>query len=212
MNIASSSAWRYFLAGGGALYIAGSSQHPRGAMVEMLVHPAWVGAHSAVFVALVLLTVSFVLLRRSAPVSAAVQRWLGFAILATGLEAVEMAVHTVAYVDAHSLAAGHSTPVLTVHIWLATLIYPIFAIAMIGLILAGQRERSLGSPWIAWIGISGAIAHGIVMPLMWGFPVAILFPIAAILLSAWFVLAGLWPVRWATRSGVGDSATADAPL
>jgi len=71
-----------------------------------------------------------------------------------------------AYMDAHALAASHSTPVLTTHLWLATLVYPCFGVALFGLIRAGQRERSLGSRWIGWIGMVGAVAHGIVMVLV----------------------------------------------
>ena len=109
-----------------------------------------------------------------------------------------MAVHTVAYVDAHALTLGHSTPMLTSHLWLATLVYPVFAVSLIGLIRFGQREGSLGSPWIAWIGMLGAAAHGIVMWLVYIFEIfwaPILFPLAAISLSLWFMLAGVWPSR-----------------
>ncbi len=97
-----------------------------------------------------------------------------------------------------ALASGLSTPVLTTHLWFATLVYPLFAVAMIGLILMGQRERSLGSPWIGWLGVVGAIAHGSVMCLVFVHDIGwtgLLFPIAAIALSAWFILAGVWPVR-----------------
>ena len=76
-------------------------------------------------------------------------RWLLLAIVTTALEAVEMGVHTVAYVDVDALALGHSTPVLTTHLWLATLIYPLFAVSLMGLIGLGQRGNSLGSRWIA---------------------------------------------------------------
>jgi hypothetical protein len=132
-------------------------------------------------------------------------RWLGFGILVTALEVIEMAVHTVAYVDGHALAAGHSTPVLTTHLWLATLIYPIFGVVMLGMISAAQRDRALGSPWFNWIGAIGAVAHGIVMPLLSFFefmPARVLFPIAALTLSLWFVLAGVWPARRVGVPGV----------
>jgi hypothetical protein len=95
-----------------------------------------------------------------------------------------------------SLELGWSTPVLTIHIWFSILVYTPFAVALIGLIWIGQRERALGSPWIGWLGIAGAAAHGSVMwlAIVLGVPgTGILFPVAALAISLWFVLAGVWP-------------------
>ena len=190
--------WRALFVVGGALYLGGSSQHPGGTMAEMMAAPAWVPGHATVFVGQLVLTLGLVLFRRTVRASASMDRWLLFSIVATALEAVEMGVHTVSYVDATALTLGHSTPVLTSHLWLATLVYPVFAVSLIGLIRLGQREGVLGSPWIAWIGMLGAAAHGIVMWLVFIFDISwatILFPLAAILLSLWFMLAGVWPSR-----------------
>ncbi len=211
MRLDPSILWRPMFVIGGILYIAGGAQHPVGRMEEMLVNPSWFRAHSTVFIGLVFLTVGLVLFRRPKPTSLSMDRWLLFAIVATALEAVEMGVHTMAYVDAQALTAGQSTPVLTTHTWLATVIYPFFAVALIGLILVGQRERSLGSLWIGWIGMLGAAAHGVVMWLVmfeigWG---GLLFPLAAISLSLWFILAGVWPVRRSVPSGTPSNEIAD---
>lgn len=193
-----SSRWRAPFVIGGLLYLWGSSQHPRGTMAEMMAAPAWVPGHTTVFVALLVLTLGLVLLRRTGSASASMDRWLRFAVVTTALEAVEMGVHTLAYVDGEALALGHSTPVLTLHLWLATLVYPLFAVSLIGLIRLGQRTGVLGSPWITWIGMFGAVAHGIVMSLVFIFEIGwgpVLFPVAAVFLSLWFVLAGIWPSR-----------------
>jgi hypothetical protein len=190
--------WRALFVVGGVLYLWGSAQHPRGTMAEMMAAPAWVPGHTTVFVGLLVLTLGLVLFRRTVGASASMDRWLRFSIVATALEAVEMGVHTVAYVDVDALTLGHSTPVLTSHLWLATLIYPLFAVSLMGLIRLGLREGSLGSPWIAWIGMLGAAAHGIVMWLVYIFAIGwapVLFPLAAISLSLWFMLAGVWPSR-----------------
>ncbi len=197
MSLASRRMWRPLFVIAGIVYLGGGFQHPRGTMVDMLHDPVWFRAHSTVFIGLALLAVGLLLFRKATPASGSSDRWVLFAIVATVLEAIEMAVHTFAYVDGAALASGHATPVLTTHMLLATIIYPIFAIAIIGLIRAGRRDGVLGSPWIGWIGMLGAAAHGVVMFLMimevsWG---AILFPIAVITLSIWFVLAGLWPAR-----------------
>ncbi|MEO6443723.1 MAG: hypothetical protein ABIZ91_12915 [Gemmatimonadaceae bacterium] len=207
MRLDPSRMWRPMFVVGGILYLVGSSQHPRGRMDEMLVDPTWFRAHSTLFVGLVVLTVGLVLLRRPQLTSTSMNRWLPFAMVATALEAVEMGVHTMAYVDAEALTAGQSTPVFTTHSWLAMLIYPFFAVALIRLIWVGQRERSLGSLWIGWIGLMGAAAHGVVMWLVF-FEIGwagILFPLAAISLSLWYILAGIWPVRWSVPSGTPSS-------
>jgi hypothetical protein len=196
MIFSRSNIWRAPFVIGGFLYLWGSAQHPRGTMAEMMAAPEWVPGHTTVFIALLVLTLGLVLVRRTGRATASTDRWLRFVIIATALEAVEMGVHTVAYVDGEALAQGHSTPVLTLHLWLATLIYPFFAISLVGLIRAGQREGVLGSRWIAWLGMLGAAAHGIVMWLVYIFEIfwaPILFPIAAVSLSLWFMLAGVWP-------------------
>ena len=161
-----------------------------------MANPAWVPGHTTVFVALLVLALGLISLRRTLPASASTHRWLLFSIVATVLEAVEMGVHTAAYVDVDALTHGHATPVLDAHLWLATLVYPLFAVSLIGLIRRGQREGLFGSPWITWIGMLGAAAHGIVMWLTYIFEIfwaPILFPVAAIALSLWFLLAGVWP-------------------
>jgi hypothetical protein len=55
----------------------------------------------------------------------------------------------------------------------------------------------LGSPWIAWIGILGALAEGLAAPavLLTEIPWApILFPLF-LLFAIWLILAALWPLR-----------------
>lgn len=196
--------WRALFVAGGLLYFVGAFNHPRGmTMADMLVDPAWIPSHAGVFVGVLLMTMGLISFRRSAPISARTDRWLLATIVLSVLETIEMGLHTMAYVDADALApgaleAGLSTPVLTLHLWSAILVYTPFAIALIGLILTGQRERALGSPWIGWLGIVGAAAHGSVMwlAIVLGVPgTGILFPVAALAISLWFVLAGVWPTR-----------------
>ncbi len=217
----SSRVWRSLFVGGGLIYFVGAFFHPRGmGMAGMLVDPAWIPSHTAVFVGLSLMTIGLVFFRRSSRVSPRMDRWLVFAIVMAILETVEMALHTMAYVDAGALAHGSlhgglSTPVLTIHIWMATLVYTPFAVAMIGLILMGQRERTLGSPWISWLGLVGAVAHGSVMWLVVVLQVngaGILFPIYALSLSLWFILAGIWPTRQPAENRASDEHAVGATL
>lgn len=204
MKSGGSVVWRSLFTVGGLLYFVGAFNHPRGmTMAEMLVDPAWMLSHAGVFVGLSAMTVGLMFFRHSSDVSPTMDRWLLATIVLAVLETIEMGLHTMAYVDADALTPGAlegglSTPVLTLHLWFATLVYTPFAVALIGLIWIGQRERSLGSLWIGWLGVIGAAAHGSVMWLVIVFGVpgtGILFPIAALAISLWFLLAGVWPTR-----------------
>jgi len=206
MNVALGWAWRVLFVVGGLSYFVGSFFHPRGGtMGEMLVDPAWVPAHTAVFAGFILITVGLLVFRRSAVIPRSVDHWLLAVIVLAFFQILEMGLHTLAYVDAGMLShgsfhGGMSTPILTTHLWLSTLAFTPFAIALIGLIWAGQRESLLGSPWIGWIGIIGAVAYGAVMWLVFILEIGgagILFPIAHLLVPLWFILAGLWPNRYA---------------
>lgn len=209
----SSRFWRGLFLVGGLLYFTGSFNHPRDmTMAEMLVNPAWVPAHAAVFVGFLLLTMGLVAYRRVVPIPRAMDQWLRITLVLAVFQVIEMALHTLAYVDAEgvtgaALHGGMATPVLTAHLWLSTLAFTPFAAALIGLIWVGQRERLLGSPWIGWLGILAAVAYGSVMWLVFIFRVdgvGALFPIAHLGVSLWFMLAGVWPIR----SYAGSTAAA----
>jgi uncharacterized membrane protein YeaQ/YmgE (transglycosylase-associated protein family) len=119
------------------------------------------------------------------------------ALAGAALQAVEMALHTAAALDHANLMAGRPTPILSTHLALAVAAYPLFAAAIIGFMAAGVRERAIGSPWIVWIGVLGALGHGLAAPLaaLTGVPWArSLFP-AVIGLAIWLMLAGLLPRR-----------------
>jgi hypothetical protein len=166
-------------------------------MAEMLQDPKWVPAHALMLAGFVVLILALILYRRTVTASPRTQRWVRVALLCTAVQAVEMALHTAAAIDRDALVAGGSTPVLTVHLALSVIAYPLFAVGMIGLIVSGAAERRLGSRWIAWLGIVGAVGHGIAAPLTVLFEVPwapLLFP-ALMLLALWMILAGFWPVQ-----------------
>lgn len=202
MSIHPTLRWRAPLLAAGVLILLGAPRHPRGTMVQMLAHPDWVLAHTLVLAGFVALLAALVMRSRGAALSRREGWWLRFAVIATALQALEMVVHTVAVVDGHNLAAGHGTPVLSTHLALAVPLYPLFGAAMAGWILAAARDGAMGSRWIAWVGIAGAVAHGLAAPLVilsGDVRFAILFPGIA-LLAAWAVLAALWPARAAAPS------------
>jgi hypothetical protein len=199
--------WRPFFLLSGVLIVVGGMNHPRGRMVEMLAHPDWVWSHSLMLLGFLALAAGLVLYRRAAsPLPERTSRWLRLALYGTALQAIEMAFHTVSVVDGEHLAAGHATPVLTTHLVLAVILYPVFAATIIGFIVATARERTLASPWIAWLGILGAAAHGLSAPLVVGLRISqagILFPLL-MLLAIWLALAAVWPRRGLARPPVGE--------
>lgn len=189
--------WRLCFIVAALFLIVGGPQHPAGTMHEMLGNPRWVPAHSLMFAGFVTLLVGLLVYKRTTSLPGATQRWLRFAIIGTVLQAIEMAMHTAAVVDHDHLGAGQSTPVLTTHLWLSIFFYPIFALTIIGFIIAGMRDHVMGSPWIGWLGIAGALAHGAAPLLVIALDIEgarILFPLL-LLFALWLILAGLWPLR-----------------
>ncbi|MEN3333531.1 MAG: hypothetical protein V7641_2896 [Blastocatellia bacterium] len=204
MKMLGSSLWRLCFILAALFLLTGGPQHPGGTMAEMLGNPKWVPAHSLLLAGFVTLLAGLLLYQRTTSLPARTQRWLRFAVIGTALQAVEMALHTAAVVDHDHLTAGSGTPVLTTHLWLAVVFYPIFALTFIGFIIAGMRDQVLGSPWIAWLGIIGLLAHGAAAPLVVLLKVAgasILFPFL-LCFALWLILAGLWPLRVKGGQGI----------
>ncbi|HEV7671874.1 MAG TPA: hypothetical protein VGS22_25410 [Thermoanaerobaculia bacterium] len=195
MSLTRSSVWRPFFALAALFIMVGGPMHPRGNMAEMLGDHNWVLSHSLMLVGFLSLLVGLILYNRGVAAPERTRRWVRLAAIGTALQAIEMAFHTASVVDHDNLIAARATPVLTTHMWLAVALYPIFAALIIGLIIAGARDRSLGSPWISWLGILGAIAHGAAAPLTVAFHIPwapMLFPFL-LLLALWLLLTALWP-------------------
>lgn len=187
--------WRILFAVAGVAIIALGSRHPGGTMAEMLAHPDWIPSHVGMLVAFVSLLAGLLVYGRAIALPDRTRRWLRFAAFGTAVQAIEMAVHTAAVVDLDELLAGRATPVLTTHLALSAVAYPVFGVTIAGWILAGARDRVLGSVWIAWLGVVGALGWGAATPLVVVFDVdgaGILFPMV-ILLALWLILAAAWP-------------------
>jgi hypothetical protein len=170
-------------------------------MAEMLVHHDWFIAHATLVAAYVTLVAGLVLFARTPGLSDSLRLWARLAAGGAALEALEMAVHTAASVDAANLAAGLPTPVLTTHLNMALVIYPLFGTAMAVFMIKGMRERAVGSPWIVWLGLLTAVTHSIVMALVYLLEIwwaGIFFPMI-MGLGLWLVLSALWPARAADR-------------
>lgn len=188
----------------GVVIFIGGYQHPRDAtMAQMLANPTWFMSHFLVSVGLAVLLAALWLFRRL-PGHTLMPRATTAVIVGTVLQLVEMVVHTAAMVDHGNLVAGHVTPVLTAHLAMSVVLYPVFGATAIWFIVAGMRSGAVGSPWIAWLGIAGAAAHGLSAPLFVGLGIAgarILFPMM-LLFAIWLVLAGVWPARVTSREPV----------
>lgn len=199
MHVSASSRWRIAFLVAGVLILLGGPRHPGGTMAQMLAHPDWVLSHTLVLAGFVVLLAGLALLRAAGPLPPQTAAWVRLALAATAVQAGEMVLHTLAYIDHGRLVAGHATPLLSTHLAFSVVAYPLFAAGIIGLIVAGARDRVLGSRWIAPIGIVGVAAHGIAAPMV----VAagderfrVLFPGIA-LLALWMVIAALLPARGA---------------
>lgn len=190
--------WRVLFGVGGVIMAAGGPLHPRDeTMHGMLINPSWFPSHMAQLVGYSLMTLGMLRFRRVMPHSPAVQRWSGLAAIGLALQTVEMAFHLASMVDADNLAAGLATPVLSTHMVLALICYPLLAILMSGLIVVAARTRELGNAWIAPLGIAGLVAQALAIVLLatlnlqWariGFPMVMLF-------ALWTVLVSLMPSR-----------------
>ncbi|HRP07360.1 MAG TPA: hypothetical protein PLL69_02635 [Gemmatimonadales bacterium] len=187
--------WRPLLALGGILILIGGPMHPGGTMAEMLAHPDWVPSHALQLAGFIALTVALYGFWRQVAAGEPMRRWAGIGFWASLFQTVEMAFHLAAAVDAGNLVAGAPTPILTIHLALAVVAYPVFGAAMIGMLLTGARTRELGSPWTAWFGAIGAAAHGIAPVLVVTFEqewARALFP-AITLFALWTVVTAIRP-------------------
>jgi hypothetical protein len=137
------------------------------------------------------------------------EKWLTLAFWASVLQAADMAVHTAAMVDLGRLLADRPTPVLTTHLWLTAIVYPVFGAILIGFFVAASRHRLLGSWWIAWLGIVGALGHGLAGPLVvvWEIGWARqLFPLI-VLVAIWMMAAAASPGRRAAAASEHTQAS-----
>ena len=194
--------WRPLFVLGGVLLIAGGTMHPSGNMAEMLADPKWLPGHALQALGFLTMCAGLALFRRDRALPDRTRWWAGAAAVMMALETLEMTVHASAFMDTAAAPAvlrevSTATPLLFTHLWMATFIGPVSGIVLIALIWVGMRERSLGSPWIGWIGMFGAAAHAAVMPLLFVMGIleaGILFPMV-VFLALWFILAGVWPRR-----------------
>jgi hypothetical protein len=175
----------------------GGPQHPDGTIPEMLADPIWFSAHAWVVASFVAMTAGLILFGRSAVLSQRVRWWLRIAVIVTAIQTADMVVHTAAYIDLANMLAGRATPVFTSHMLLTMIVYPIFGVLISAFIIVAARERALGNPWVAWIGVAGALAHGVAGFFTVAFDseaTRALFPLI-MLVMVWALIVALMPER-----------------
>jgi hypothetical protein len=133
------------------------------------------------------------------------RRWAGLAFLATAVQTIELVFHLFSFLDVEQLTAGGATPILSTHLALALVVYPVFAVLVSGAIVVGARTGELGRAWFAPLGVAGAVAHGLAPLLVLTFEIEwarILFPMV-MLFALWTVLVALMPRNAGARVGTG---------
>jgi hypothetical protein len=161
-------------------------------MAEMLAHPDWLVSHALQLAGFIAMAAGLHAFAAAVPLPARSRRWSRLAFWGTILQAIEMAFHTASMVDHHNLVTGASTPILTTHLAMAVTLYPVFAIALTGFIVATARDRVLPW-WAAPLGIAGAIGHGLSAPLVVGLNIEaarVLFPMI-VLVAIWLVIVAI---------------------
>lgn len=197
--------WRLVFLLGGLAIFAGGPMHPGGTMAEMLAHPNWLPGHALMLAGFIALAAGLALWGRRASLPSRTGRWLRLAFWASVLQSIDYVFHTAAMVDLDRLLAGAPTPVLTTHLWMTVIVYPIFGAILAGFLIAAARDRLLGSWWIAWLGIAGGVGHGLAGPLvvLWGIAWARDLFVTIVLVAIWMIAASAWPGRPAQPNAGG---------
>jgi hypothetical protein len=192
MNARSGLGWRICFVVAASGLLTGGPLHPGGTMADMLAHPDWLRSHILQLMGFIAMAAGLWAFAAAVPLPARSRRWCRLAIGGTILQAIEMAFHTAAIVDHHNLVTGASTPILTTHLAMAVALYPVFAFALTGFIVAAARDRVLGW-WAGGLGIAGAIGQGLSAPLVVGLNIEaarILFPMI-VLVALWLLIVAV---------------------
>jgi hypothetical protein len=202
----------------GATLLSGGALHPAGEegagfqqnMASMLAGDTWVLSHALTLVSSLLLLGALIVGRREPAFRDAAGRILPVAIFGIAVWSVEALFHLLAVVDLEAYRTGGSTPVLSTHLALAVVGYPLgnFPLAVLALRLA-PRWPLLARP-VAWLGALGAVLFGVSAPLVVlsqnpGY--SFLFPAGAMPLALWLLVAGLVALRPAALASTEPART-----
>jgi hypothetical protein len=204
--------WRPMLAIAGILLLIGGPLHPKADTTKsfnestalMLAHPNWPIAHALILASYILLLLALVGMAQRSELPNSVRRILRFAQVGAALAVVEMAFHLAATADRSSLIAGGPTPLLTAHMTLAVVAYPMLGLSVAALALQGARTRSFGGWAIGWLGALGGVAHGMAAPIVVLTRDQRYSPLfmGAAVMALWLCLVAIWPIAKARASMV----------
>lgn len=193
--------WPWALTAGGVLFLIGGPLHPgtdtslpeAQATAESIGAATWIPSHALILAgATGYLIGLFGLARSPMPLPTAARRAAWVAAIGGVLLAIESVVHLGAFLDEDAALAGDATPVLSTHMALSLVVYPVFTFAVAA--LAVLSRNALTHPVVGIIGAIGAIAFG-VAPALVGLAdieaLAVLFPIGAAVLALWFTVVGV---------------------
>lgn len=195
--------WRPLLGLAGVLLLVGGPLHPQANLylsfnastANMLADAHWPLSHGLMLAGELALVFALLGIMRRAELSDTLRRVVTVAVVASMLGVVEMTFHFLAMFDRQALLDGAATPVLTTHLTLAVLTYPIFGLSMAALAFVGARGRMVGGASIAILGVVGGLMDAVSAPIVvlnrnqafsWLF--AGMAPLAL-----WMCLAAIWP-------------------
>lgn len=209
--------WPWAFATGGVLFLIGGLLHPSGdstlpepqATAAFIGAPTWIPSHAFIVAGTIGFMIGlFALARSPMPLPTAARRAAWVAAVGAVLLSIEGVFHLAAFADQDAALAGAATPILSTHMAMSLIVYPLFTFAVAALaVLSG---RTLTHPVVGIIGAFAAVAFG-VAPALVGLAgieaLAVLFPIGGILMALWFIVAGVTTlVRGSARRGAATPA------
>ena len=193
--------WRLTLGLAGLFLFVGGPLHPEGdpslgfdgTTAMMLADPNWVPSHALMLVSFILILPGLVGLARSGLLGDASSPLMRVAIVGAVVAVVEGVLHLVAVVDSEALRAGASTPILSAHLALAVVAYPLLGLPLAAIAWFGGRGRVLTHPIVGALGVIGGVSHGIAAPIVVlsrDSRFAVLF-MGAVFLAIWLIAVGV---------------------
>lgn len=162
------------LIAGGVLYAVGGQLHPRGKgdtkdayLDSMLTDSNWAASHLAQFVALAVITATYVIAYRADVFGRATRRWVLAATVGAGIAAAEMLPHLAASSEHHSLEHGEATPILDTHLLLQVVATPALGLTTAALAIAVARASgTLPARLLAGVAVVFGVAYALAGPLV----------------------------------------------
>lgn len=204
--------WPWAFAAGGVLFLIGGALHPdedsslpeAEATADFIGAPTWIPAHTLILIGSLGFAIGlFALARSRMSLSTAAQRAAWVAAIGAALFFIESFFHLAAFADEDAALAGNATPLLSTHMAMALVVYPLFTFALAA--LAVLSRDTLTHPVIGILGAIGAVIFGLA-PALAGLAgieaLGWMFPVGGIALALWFTVVGVTGlIRSTRRSG-----------